>query len=90
MSKEVHEFAESYMIKLLNLCPYYSQANAYVGSSNRTLIILIKNKIANHPRNLHKVLSEALWSNRISKHCATKVSPFEILFMGKKLFCLWR
>jgi hypothetical protein len=25
-------------------------------------------------------LSEALWAHRISKHCATKVSPFELVY----------
>jgi hypothetical protein len=30
--------------------------------------------------NWHKVLSEALWAHRISKHHATKVSPFELVY----------
>jgi hypothetical protein len=30
MSNEVHEFAESYKIKLLNLSPYYAEANGQV------------------------------------------------------------
>jgi hypothetical protein len=45
-----------------------------------TLISLIKKKIVDHPRNWHKVLSKALWDYRISKHCATKVSPFELVY----------
>jgi hypothetical protein len=28
----------------------------------------------------HKVLFEALWAHRISKHRATKVSPFELVY----------
>jgi hypothetical protein len=75
MSIEVREFAELYKIKLLNSSPYYAQAE----SSNRTLIRLIK-KIYDHPRHWHKGLSEALWANRISKHSATKVSPFELVY----------
>jgi hypothetical protein len=31
-------------------------------------------------RHWHNVLSEALWAHRISKHHATKVSPFELVF----------
>jgi transposase InsO family protein len=45
MSKEVREFVESYNIKLLNLSPYYGQANGQAESSNKTLIKLIKKKI---------------------------------------------
>jgi hypothetical protein len=49
-------------------------------SSNRTLISFIKKKIFDHPMHWHKVLSEALWAHRISKHHATKVSPFELVY----------
>jgi transposase InsO family protein len=87
MSKEVHEFAKSYMIKLLNPSPYYAQANGQAESSNRTLISLIKKKIYDHPRHWHNVLFEALWVYRISKHHATKVSALSMC-MGRKLFCL--
>jgi hypothetical protein len=65
---------------LLNSSPYYTHANGQVESSNRTLISLIKKKTSDHPRNWHKVLSEALWSHRISKHHATKISPFELVY----------
>jgi hypothetical protein len=80
MLNEVHEFAELYRIKLLNLSPYYAQANGQAESSNRTLISLIKKKISDHPKHWHKILSEALWAHRISKHRATKVSPFELVY----------
>jgi hypothetical protein len=80
ISKEVRKFAESYRIKLLNSSPYYAQTNRKVESSNRTLISLVKKKISDHPKHWHKVLSEALWAHRISKHRANKVSPFELVF----------
>jgi hypothetical protein len=80
MSKEVREFVELYRIKLLNSSPYYAQANGQAESRNRTLISLIKNKISDHPKHWHKILSEALWAHRISKHCATKVSLFELVY----------
>jgi hypothetical protein len=80
MSKEVREFAELYRIKLLNSSPYYAQANGQPESSNRTLISLIKKKMSDHPKHWHKILSEALWAHRISKHRATKVSPFEFVY----------
>jgi hypothetical protein len=56
---------------------YYAQANGQAESSNKTLINLIKKKISDNPKYWHKILSEALWAHRISKHCATKVSPFD-------------
>nr|AAM08814.1 Putative retroelement [Oryza sativa Japonica Group] len=41
---------------------------------------LIKKKIEEHPKRWHEVLSEALWAHRISKHGATKVTPFELVY----------
>jgi hypothetical protein len=41
---------------------------------------LIKKKISDNPKYWHKILSEALWPHRISKRCATKVSPFELVY----------
>jgi hypothetical protein len=80
MSKEVREFAELYRIKLLNSSLYYAQANGQTESSNRTFINLIKKKIYDNPKHWHRILSEALWAHIISKHSATKVSPFELVY----------
>jgi hypothetical protein len=44
------------------------------------LISLIQKKIYDQPKLWHKILSEALWAHRISKHCATKVSPLELVY----------
>ena len=74
------EFAELYKIKLLNSSPYYAQANGQAESSNKTLIKLIKKKIEENPRRWHEVLSEALWAHRISRHGATKVTPFQLVY----------
>ena len=80
MSKEVREFTESLGIKLLNSSPYYAQANGQAESSNKILIKLIKKKIEDNPKKWHKFLSEALWAHRISRHGATKVTPFELVY----------
>jgi transposase InsO family protein len=80
VSKEVREFAELYKIKLFNSSPYYAQANGQAESSNNTLIKLMKKKIKENPRRCHEVLSEALWAYRISRHGATKVTPFELVY----------
>jgi transposase InsO family protein len=50
ISKEVHDFAESYKIKILNSSPYYAQANGQAESSKKLLIKLIKKKIEENPR----------------------------------------
>jgi hypothetical protein len=44
------------------------------------LIKLIKKKIEDNPRRWNEVLSKALWAHRISRHDATKVTPFELVF----------
>ena len=44
------------------------------------MIKLIKKKIEDHPRRWHEVLSEALWAHRISRHGATKVTPYELVY----------
>ena len=79
-SKEVCAFAESYKIKLLNSSPYYAQANGQAESSNKILIKLIKKKIEENPRMWYEILSKALWAQRISRHGATKVTPFELVY----------
>ena len=76
----MREFAESYKIKILNSSPYYAQANGQTESRNKILIKLIKKKIEENLRMWHEVLSEALWAHRISRHGATKVTPFELVY----------
>jgi hypothetical protein len=44
------------------------------------LIKVIKKKIEENPRRWHKVLFEALWAHHISRHGATKVTPFELVY----------
>jgi hypothetical protein len=50
ISKEVCEFVDSYVIKLLNSSPYYAQANKQAEASNKTLVKLIRKKIEDNPR----------------------------------------
>jgi hypothetical protein len=80
VSTQVREFIESYKIRLLNSSPYYAQANGSAKSSNKTLIKFIKKKIEDNPRRWHEVLSKALWTHRISRHGATKVTPFDLVY----------
>jgi hypothetical protein len=80
VSSQPREFIESYKIRLLNSSPYYAQANGQAESSNKTLIQLIKKKLEDNLRTWHEVLSEALWAHHISRHGATKVTPFELVY----------
>jgi hypothetical protein len=80
MSHQVCDFIESLKIKLLSSSPYYAQANGQAESSNKILIKLIKKKIEENPKRWHEVLSEALWAHHISKHSATKLTPFELVY----------
>jgi hypothetical protein len=67
-------------VKLLKVSPYYAQANGQSKASNKILIQLIKKKIEESPRRWHEVLSEVLWAHMTSRHGATKVTPFELVF----------
>jgi hypothetical protein len=84
MCHQVCRFFETLKIKLLSSSLYYAQANGQAESSNKTLIKLIKKKIEENPKRWHEVLSKALWTHRISKHSATKVTPFELVY-GKEV-----
>jgi hypothetical protein len=80
MSHQFREFVESMKIKLLNSSPYYAQANGQAEASNKVLIKIIKKRIKDNLRRWHKKLSEALWVHRTSRHGATKVTPFELVY----------
>jgi transposase InsO family protein len=80
VSRQFREFVESLKIKILNSSPYYAQANGQAESSNQILIKLITKKVEEYPRRWHEALSEALWACQISRHGATKVTPFELVF----------
>jgi hypothetical protein len=44
------------------------------------LIKIIKKRIKDNPRRWHEKLSEALWAHRTSRHRATTVTPFELVY----------
>jgi hypothetical protein len=71
---------ESIKIKLLNSSPYYAQANGQAEASNKVLIKIIKKRIKDNQRRWHEKLSEALWAHKISRHRATKVTPFKLVY----------
>jgi hypothetical protein len=48
----------------------------------------MKKKIEENPKRWHEVLSEALWAHHISKHSATKVTPFELVYGQEAVLCV--
>jgi hypothetical protein len=80
MSHQFREFAESMKIQLLNSSLYYAQASGQAKASNKVLIKIIKKRIKGNPRRWHEKLSEVLWVHRTSRHGATKVTPFELVY----------
>jgi hypothetical protein len=80
ISHQFREFVESMKIKLMNSSPYYAQANGQAKASNKVLIKIIEKRIEDSPRRWHEKLSKALWAHRTSRHGATKVTPFELVY----------
>uniref|UniRef100_J3LRQ0 Integrase catalytic domain-containing protein n=1 Tax=Oryza brachyantha TaxID=4533 RepID=J3LRQ0_ORYBR len=60
VSEEFQQFIAGMGIKLLNSSPYYAQSNGQAEASNKSLIKLIKRKIAKHPRRWHTSLADSL------------------------------
>ena len=67
-------------IKLLNSSPYYAQANGQAEASNKSLIKLIKRKIADEPKRWHTTLVESLWAYRMSRHGSIQVTPYQLVY----------
>jgi hypothetical protein len=86
--EEFRKFTADVGIKLIRSSPYYAQANGQAEASNQSLIKLIKRKFDEHPRRWHEVLSEALWTHRISCHGATKTSPYHLVY-GQEAVLPW-
>jgi hypothetical protein len=49
-------------------------------ASNKVLIKIINKRIKGNPRRWPKKLSESLWAQRTSRHEATKVTRFELVY----------
>jgi hypothetical protein len=80
MSHQFREFTGSMKIMLMDSSPYYAQGNGQAEASKKVMIKIIKKSIKDNPRRWHEKLSEVLWAHRTSRHGATKVTPFEIVY----------
>jgi hypothetical protein len=56
------------------------QANGQAEARNKVLIKIIKKRIKDNLRRCHEKLSATLWAHRTSRHRATKVTPFELVY----------
>jgi hypothetical protein len=56
------------------------QANGQAKASNKVPMKIIKKRIEDNPRRWYEKLSEALLAQRTSRHGATKVTPFELVY----------
>jgi uncharacterized protein (DUF433 family) len=80
MSHQFREFTKSMKIKFLNSSLYYVEVNGQAEASNKVLIKIIKKRMMDNLRRWHEKLLEALWAHRTSRHRATKVTPFELVY----------
>ena len=80
IGSETLSFAESRGIKILNLTPYYAQANGQAEATNKTVINIIEKMIKENPRSWDTVFSKALCTYRTSKRSSTGVTPFLLTY----------
>jgi hypothetical protein len=51
-----------------------------MGRLNQVINQADQEEVEENPKRWHEVLSKALWAHRISKHSATKVTPFALVY----------
>jgi hypothetical protein len=75
-SNSVIEFCNKYSIKLVHSTPYYPQGNELAEYSNKTLIRIIKNLLAENKKSWDSKLMFTLWADCISNKKSIGTSPF--------------
>ena len=70
------EFCQKYQILLHHLTPYYPQGNGLAESSNKSLVKVTKNTLADHKKSWDSHLIYAVWENKITPKRSTGISPF--------------
>lgn len=78
-SKKMTEFCNKYNIKFGYTTTYYPQGNGLAGSSNKSLINIIKKMLEANKKNQHKKLINAFWVDRVSSKKSLGISPFQIV-----------
>jgi len=78
--QKISQYAQNLGIKMINLTPYYTQANGQVEAINKILISLIKKHIGKKPKAWHETLNQVLWAYRNSPKEATRTTPFRLVY----------
>ena len=82
-SVKLTEYALEIGIKLKYSANYYPHGNGLADSSNKNMIKILKRMVADHHRNWHTALSNALWAIRVTPKAAIGNSPFFLVY-GKE------
>lgn len=77
---QVHAFAQDYRIKILNLTPYYAQANGQAKSTNKIIKNNLRKVVKNNASNLNELLSKVVWAYQMSKRLSISTTPFSLVY----------
>ena len=79
-SGELTEFALEKGIKIRYSTSYHPQANGIAESMNKNLLKILKRSIAEHHKNWHTILYQALWADRVTPKSSIGNSPFFLVY----------
>ena len=79
-SEELTKFALGKGIRIRYSENYYPQGNGLAESTNKNLLKILKRSIAEHHRNWHIVLYQALWADRVTPKSSVGNSPFFLVY----------
>ena len=65
---------------MIHSTPDYAHANGQVEVANKIIKHIIDRTVEDKPREWHLKLSKALPAFRTSKRCATRVTPFAVVY----------
>ena len=74
------EFSLEKGIKLKYSASYYPRGNKLAESTNKNLIKIIKRTVVENHKNLHNVLLNALWADRVMPKATIGNSPFFLVY----------
>lgn len=74
------KFCKDNEIKLSFASVYHSQTNGQIEATNKTLVKILKKKIAENPKNWAEMIPEVLWAYRITIKTANGYPPFSLTF----------
>jgi len=85
-SKKMINFFHKYHISLNHSMAYYPQGNGLAGSSNKSLVRIIKKLLEDNKKAWNTKLKYSLWADRISTKRAIGMSPFQLVYGAEVIF----